>query len=142
MYSYEERMRAVALYIKLGKRLRATIRELGYPTKNALKGWYREHERQQNLPARSAGPLLDKSAGERNPPVPGHTYPAVMFIGMPSAMKRLRTATQIWTSATWRSNSRDISRWPSSLTQFIFVSTLLRRWYPRWSRDFGPVAKL
>lgn len=29
MYSYEERMRAVELYIKLGKRVRATIRELG-----------------------------------------------------------------------------------------------------------------
>lgn len=38
MYSYEERVRAVELYIKLGKRLRATIRELGYPTKNASKG--------------------------------------------------------------------------------------------------------
>ena len=38
MYSYEDRMRAVELYIKLGKRLGATIRELGYPTKNALKG--------------------------------------------------------------------------------------------------------
>lgn len=46
MYAYEERMRAVALYLKLGKRLRATIRELGYPRKNALKGWYRESERQ------------------------------------------------------------------------------------------------
>jgi transposase-like protein len=40
--------------IKLGKRLRATIRELGYPSKNALKGWYREYERQQDLPAGSA----------------------------------------------------------------------------------------
>jgi hypothetical protein len=29
MYSYEERMRAFELYIKLGKRLQATIRELG-----------------------------------------------------------------------------------------------------------------
>ena len=74
--------------------------------------------------------LLDKSAGERNPPFPGYTYPAATVIGMPSAVKRLRTATRIWTSATWRSNSRDISRWPSSFTQFIFVSTLLRRWYP------------
>ena len=53
MYSYEERMRAVELYIKLGKRLRATIRELGYPTKNALKGWYGEYERRQDLPIRS-----------------------------------------------------------------------------------------
>ncbi len=48
--SYEERMRAVELYIKLGKRLRATIRELGYATKNALKGWHREYERRQDLP--------------------------------------------------------------------------------------------
>ena len=54
MYSYEERMQAVALYIKLGKRVDATIRELGYPTKNALKGWYREYERHQNLRIASA----------------------------------------------------------------------------------------
>ena len=33
MYSYEDRIRAVKLYIKLGKRPGATIRQLGYPTK-------------------------------------------------------------------------------------------------------------
>ena len=49
MYSYEDRIRAVELYIKLGKRVRATIRQLGYPTKNALKGWYREHKRRGDL---------------------------------------------------------------------------------------------
>ena len=54
MYSYEERLRAVKLYIKLGKRAQATIRELGYPTKNALKGWHREYQRLQDLPIRSA----------------------------------------------------------------------------------------
>ena len=52
MYSYEERQRAVKLYIKLGKRVQATIRELGYPTKNALKGWHREYQRLQDLPIR------------------------------------------------------------------------------------------
>jgi hypothetical protein len=31
----DDRMRAVQLYIKLGKRANATIRQLGYPTKNA-----------------------------------------------------------------------------------------------------------
>jgi putative transposase len=41
MYSYEDRVRAVTLYIKLGKRTGATIRQLGYPTKNALKSWHR-----------------------------------------------------------------------------------------------------
>ncbi len=49
MYSYEEKILAVELYIKLGKRVKATIRQLGYPTKNALKSWYREHERRGDL---------------------------------------------------------------------------------------------
>ena len=34
MYSYEDRIRAVKLYIQMGKRSDATIRQLGYPTKN------------------------------------------------------------------------------------------------------------
>ena len=55
MYSYEDRVRAVELYIKLGKRLRATIRQLGYPTKNALKGWCREFEQRLDLPVGYAG---------------------------------------------------------------------------------------
>ena len=42
MYSYDERLRAVELYVRLGKRIRATIRQLGYPTKNSLKSWYQE----------------------------------------------------------------------------------------------------
>lgn len=71
--------------------------------------------------------LLRKSADDRTSPFPGHTYLAATVIGIPSAVKRLRTAARIWTSATWRSKSRDISRWPSSFTQFIFASTLLRR---------------
>ena len=50
MYSYEDRLRAVRLYIKLGKRLGLTIRQLGYPTKNALKHWHREYEQRLDLP--------------------------------------------------------------------------------------------
>ena len=34
MYPYEDRIRAVNLYIKLGKRIGGPIRQLGYPTKN------------------------------------------------------------------------------------------------------------
>ena len=52
MYSYEDRVRAVKLYIKLGKRTAATIRQLGYPTKNALKSWHGEFERCRDLPMR------------------------------------------------------------------------------------------
>jgi putative transposase len=50
MYSYEDRLRAVRLYIKLGRRVRLTIRQLGYPTKNALKSWDREFEKRRDLP--------------------------------------------------------------------------------------------
>jgi len=49
MYSYEDRIRAVKLYIKLDKRIAATLTQLGYPTKNALKTWYREYEQQQDV---------------------------------------------------------------------------------------------
>lgn len=51
MYSYADRIRAVELYIKLDLRVRATIRQLGYPTKNALKGWYQHYLKHQDLPA-------------------------------------------------------------------------------------------
>jgi putative transposase len=50
MYSYKDCMRAVKLYIKLGKRTSATIRQLGYPTKNALKSWHLEYEKGLDLP--------------------------------------------------------------------------------------------
>lgn len=38
MYTYKDRIKAVRLYLKLGKRLGVTIRQLGYPTKNTLIG--------------------------------------------------------------------------------------------------------
>jgi putative transposase len=50
VYSYEDGMRAVELYIKLGERVGATIRQLGYPTKNALKAWYQTYQVQRALP--------------------------------------------------------------------------------------------
>jgi transposase-like protein len=66
MYSYEDRTRAVELYIKLGKRVGATLRQLGYPTKNALKGWYREYERQRDLPVGYAGRRPKYSQAQRD----------------------------------------------------------------------------
>lgn len=51
MYSYDDRLRDVQLYIKLDKRVRLTIRQLGYPTKNALKAWHQTYEQRQALPA-------------------------------------------------------------------------------------------
>jgi transposase-like protein len=50
MYSYEDRIRAVKLYLKLGKRLTATVRQLGYPTTKSLERWYHAYERCLDLP--------------------------------------------------------------------------------------------
>ena len=58
MYSYDDRIRAVKLYIKLGKRVRATIRQPGYPTKNSLKDWYREYEQSRDLQVGTAPPVV------------------------------------------------------------------------------------
>jgi hypothetical protein len=38
MYSYDDRIRAVELYIKLGKRVAPTIRQLGYPLGSRPQG--------------------------------------------------------------------------------------------------------
>lgn len=38
-------MRAATLYLKSRKRVKASIREVGYPTKNALKDWYQAYKR-------------------------------------------------------------------------------------------------
>jgi transposase-like protein len=51
MYSYEGRLRAVRLYIKLGLRVGPTIRQLGYPTKNSLKSWHQEYVQRHDLAA-------------------------------------------------------------------------------------------
>ncbi|WP_425512907.1 hypothetical protein [Xanthomonas albilineans] len=53
MFSYEDRLRAVQLYIKLGKRVGLTIQQLGFPTKNTLKHWYQEYEQGLGLATRS-----------------------------------------------------------------------------------------
>ncbi|MNY19820.1 hypothetical protein D3C86_1532730 [compost metagenome] len=50
MYSYEDRIRAGELYIKLGKRVAEAIHQLGYPTENALKSWHRAYEQGSDLP--------------------------------------------------------------------------------------------
>ena len=40
MHSYEDRIRAIDLYVKLGKRAGAATRQLGYQMRNFLKSWH------------------------------------------------------------------------------------------------------
>ncbi len=49
MYSYDERLKAVELYLEFGKRSSTTIRQLGYPTKNSLKKWHQEFLKRGDL---------------------------------------------------------------------------------------------
>ena len=53
MYTYEQRMAAVKLYIKYYHKAGAVIRELGYPDRHMLVKWFEEYE--------STGDLHQKS---------------------------------------------------------------------------------
>ena len=45
MYSYEERLKAVQLYIQYDKSYASVFRELGYPpSSHSIKLWYKEYE--------------------------------------------------------------------------------------------------
>lgn len=44
MYSYEDRIKAVMLYIKYDLSIADTVRELGYPNRNMLVQWYKEYQ--------------------------------------------------------------------------------------------------
>lgn len=52
MYSYEERMRAVRLFVKYDKSCMAVINELEYPSRVQLMSWYREYEKDGDLAMR------------------------------------------------------------------------------------------
>jgi len=50
MYSYEERLKAVKLYIQYDKSYASVFRELGYPPSNhTLKFWFKEYEQDGDL---------------------------------------------------------------------------------------------
>ena len=53
MYSYDDRIRAVRLYIQYDKSAAAVIRELGYPGRKTLRYWYEEYLRDNGLKKKS-----------------------------------------------------------------------------------------
>lgn len=53
MYSYDDRIRAVRLYIQYDKSAAAVIRELGYPGRKTLRYWYEEYLRDNRLKKKS-----------------------------------------------------------------------------------------
>ena len=102
MYSYEDRIRAVELYIRLGKRVRATILQLGYPTKNALKGWHREYEKRLDLPVGFA--------------VRGPKYSDDESVGLPRSWNVDRMGSR---GASSDQESHSWGGWPPKLSRFL-----------------------
>jgi len=49
MYTREERVRAIELFIKYDKHPTKTVRELGYPTGSTLVNWYKSHVEEQEM---------------------------------------------------------------------------------------------
>lgn len=49
MYTYQDRMKAVNLYIKYDLSPSDTVRELGYPTRRMLVKWYKEYQETNDL---------------------------------------------------------------------------------------------
>ena len=49
MYSYEQRIAAVELYIKYGLHASKVINELGYPNRHSLALWYKEYKKNNGL---------------------------------------------------------------------------------------------
>jgi putative transposase len=49
VYSYEDRVRAVQLYIKYDRSIADTIRELGYPSRSVLPRWYKDYQANGDL---------------------------------------------------------------------------------------------
>ncbi|WP_429241354.1 IS3 family transposase [Erwinia aphidicola] len=64
MHSYEDRVRAVELYYRYGKKASVVIRELGYPSIKQLGRWVRIYEETGELPrelkSRQRYSLLDR----------------------------------------------------------------------------------
>lgn len=82
MYTFEERMKAVELYIQSGYSEGIVIRTLGYPSYTALRNWYKEYLSTGSLPAtRSSKPRYTEAQkvaavntthpiGQRDPGLP------------------------------------------------------------------------
>lgn len=70
MYSYEDRMRAVKLYIKYDFSAADTIRELGYPNSKMIVRWYKEYRETGGLHRH----YLNKH-GRNHKKRPGHRSP-------------------------------------------------------------------
>lgn len=88
MYSYDDRLRAVRLYIKLGKRIGLTIRQLGYPTKNALKTWCREYERRHDVSTRyTRAPKFSQAWCRAPPRAATHRHGSTQHLAWPGSPK-------------------------------------------------------
>lgn len=90
---------------------------------NAILCWCTEHRIEWHYIAPA---LLQKSGSGRTRPFPRWVQAMRSISAVASALKRFMSATRIWTSAVWRSGSREAMRSPNALRHRIFASTRLR----------------
>ena len=107
MYSCEDRLRAVRLYIKLGKRAGLTSRQLGYPTKKALKAWYSACEQRHDLPRGHVResqylPAQRKAAVDHYASHGRCLALTIKVLGYPSRALLARHGCVGWLAPTWR----------------------------------------
>ena len=77
-----------------------------------------------------ASALLRNSRLRHDSPYPLRYYATRMISAVPRTEKRFISATRIWISAVWRSESLAAMRSPKALRHRIFASIRLRAWYP------------
>ena len=58
MHLYEDRIRAVELYYRYGKKASVVVMELGYPSTKQLSRWVRIYEEKGDLPGVKANRTL------------------------------------------------------------------------------------
>lgn len=49
MFTYKQKKKAIDLYIKNGKKMTLTLKQLGYPSKGTLTAWYKEYENSNTI---------------------------------------------------------------------------------------------
>lgn len=116
-------MRAVERYIKLGKRVGPTIRQLGYPTKHALKGWYWEYGQRLDLSVGYARREPRYSQGQKEAAVEHYLThdrciaATVRALGCPSQGHHPRTDCKV-IGLVWKHFLRkNLSATPDSIAQ-------------------------
>lgn len=97
MYTYEDRMRAVRLFIQYDLNMAATIRELGYPKRAALSEWLKEDLPKESPSCVTGGSLIKCTPEQRE-------WAVIQFCSKERTAKEIRADIGVSDSSlhTWK----------------------------------------